>query len=298
MINSDCLYFENKNTNTTDYCRVNRAQYFSPNTYRECLQCFIEFQHIKIINQSMTNSCKQNFECIEFQFYNNTLFEFFFHNYLYLLKDLFKISNHSQSVNSLHIKIIHDSYKELTLKYIQSILKANGIDYSYLAFYLSNHRKQILLDLETDLSKIRLNAIRIEIVCNENTTYTFDITRDVKPVIHSNTCQISQSNENKNSSRKTTTRIHTSTINILLFIGGLIVFSIWILCICLCLYLRYYKWKINDSFNQRTSIVSSLFSTDSLNSRKDDILFSEEKTKSQVSKRLGHYGLYKFDNDF
>jgi hypothetical protein len=285
IVISRCLYFENP-IDSNNYCQLHKAENQSQRSYKECLRCYIKFQSIKIINQTLSNECQTNLQCIEFEFYNNTLFENFFSNYFYLLKDLFKISNNSQIANALYIYIKHDNIKELNLGYIQSIIKSNGIDYSYLFFTLVDYREDILLDLETDLLNIPLIAIQIQINC--------DVRRYDKPQIHSNNCVIIQSNNTKTTSIKSSIITPNSPINLFLFIGGLIVFTIWILCLCLCLYIRYYTWKNNDNLNQRSSIVSSMFSVDSFDSRNDDVLFNQY----QSSKQSTQFGLYLFDNEF
>ena len=298
-INSACLYFEH-HFHTNNYCIMNKAQNLSQISYEECLQCYIKFQPIEIRNQSLSGKCKSDLQCVELEFYNNTLFESFFHNYSHLLKELFHISNNSKIANTLYINIKHDNLKQFNLGYIQSILKSNGIDYSYLFFTLSDHRKQMLLDLETDRSTILLNGIQIQINCDENTRNIYYIGLYKKFIIHSNKClTIKLTNiNNENPPTKTNTINYKPRINLFLFIGGLIVFMVWILCLCLCLYFRYHKWKNNDSSDQRLSIVSSIFSMDSLDSRRDDILFSEQKNQYQLSKSTGQHVIYSLDNDF
>ncbi|CAF1374747.1 unnamed protein product [Adineta steineri] len=297
ITNSECLNFENENKNQSNYCRINRANSSDVDAYRECLQCSIKFSYTKLIDETLNRNCSEAFECIEFEFNDRTLFENFFSNYVYIFKNLYNKSPNSNSKNSLYITITHNNYEELNLTYIKSILKANETDYSYLSFSLYNNGKQILLDFQTDNSSKPLVSIRIIIICDGNKNI-YDITEGMTPIITTNTCVII----NKNNSRKISTTIQTSTqdylskTNLFLFIGGIIVFSIWILCICLCLYLRYYKWKNDNNFNQRSSIVSSMFSTDTYDTRQDDILFSQQK--NQKSKQIGQYGLYSYDNDF
>ncbi|CAF1044148.1 unnamed protein product [Rotaria sordida] len=266
-------------------------------------------RHLKIINKIWHDKCNRDFHCVEFVFYNNTLFERFFSNHSYIVNNLFKISINSKIYNTLYIKITHDNFNELNLTYIQSFIKPNGIDYSYLFFILSNYRKQILLDLETDLFKISLNGIEIQLYCDNNTKNTYYVSRYKMSPISSNNCVIIQSNNKKKFSTemitiKSSTIIHTSIktrvtkTNLFLFIGGLIVFSISILCLCLTVYLKYHKWKNNDNYNQRSSIVSSIFSTtDSLDSQKYDMSFSEQKKQDQLLKQSGQRGFYVLNND-
>ncbi|CAF3747380.1 unnamed protein product [Adineta steineri] len=287
------LYFYNNNNTTPTIANSSDVD-----AYRECLQCSIKFSYTKLIDETLNRNCSEAFECIEFEFNDRTLFENFFSNYVYIFKNLYNKSSISNSLNSLHITITHNNYEELNLTYIKSILKPNGTDYFYLSFSLNNNEKPILLDFQTDNSSKPLISIRINIICDDNNKNTYDIGEGVTPIITTNSCVIIK----KNNSRKISTTIQTSTqdylskTNLFLFIGGIIVFSIWILCICLCLYLRYYKWKNDNNFNQRSSIVSSMFSTDTYDTRQDDILFSQQK--NQKSKQIGQYGLYSYDNDF
>ncbi|CAF0915245.1 unnamed protein product [Rotaria sp. Silwood1] len=297
------LYFYNNNSTPT--IAIN----FSELVYQECLRCLITLRHIKIINRIWRDKCKRDFHCVEFIFYNNTLFEMFFSNYLHILNNLFKIPTDSKIYNTLYIKVDHDNFKELNLTYIQSFMKPNGIDYSYLFFILSSYRKQILLDLETDLFKIPLNGIEIQLHCDKNTKHIYDVSRYKESPTRSNNCVIFQSNNKKKFSTemitiKSSIIIHSSTkprvtkTNLLLFIGGILVFSISILCLCLAVYLKYRKWKTNDNNNnQRSSIVSHTFSIGSLDSQKDDISFSEQKKQNQLLKQPSQRGFYVLNND-
>ncbi|CAF4850302.1 unnamed protein product [Rotaria sp. Silwood2] len=232
----------------------------------------------------------------------------FFTNYFHILNNLFKIPTNSKIYNTLYIKVDNDNFEELNLTYIQSFMKPNGIDYSYLFFILSSYRKKILLDLETDLFKIPLNGIEIQLHCDKNTKNIYYVSRYKESPTRSNNCVIIQSNDRKTISTemitiKSSTIIHTSTktrvtkTNLFLFIGGILAFSICILCLCFTVYFKYHKWKNNDNNNQRSSIVSNAFSTDSLDSQKDDISLSEQKKQHHSLKQPGQRGFYVLNND-
>ncbi|CAF2955681.1 unnamed protein product [Rotaria sp. Silwood2] len=291
------LYFYNNNSTPT----IELA-------YQECLRCLITLRHLKKINKIWRDKCNRDFHCVEFVFYNNTLFEMFFTNYFHILNNLFKIPTNSKIYNTLYIKVDNDNFEELNLTYIQSFMKPNGIDYSYLFFILSSYRKKILLDLETDLFKIPLNGIEIQLHCDKNTKNIYYVSRYKESPTRSNNCVIIQSNDRKTISTemitiKSSTIIHTSTktrvtkTNLFLFIGGILAFSICILCLCFTVYFKYHKWKNNDNNNQRSSIVSNAFSTDSLDSQKDDISLSEQKKQHHSLKQPGQRGFYVLNND-
>ncbi|UJR30573.1 hypothetical protein I4U23_018101 [Adineta vaga] len=288
-INSYCLDFENSSAYLNNSCQLIQPTNITENTYRECLQCHLNFIPIELIHQA--DSCKQHFKCIVLIFYTNIIFENFFQKYLYLVKNLFEYSNHSVTQKSLHIQIEHDNYPELTLRYIQSILHSNGTDYSYLIFTLSDHRKQIQVDFRTNILNTLLTAIQILIVCNNDTTLLFYITSSTPSIFQSNACILSENNHS-NTTYRTSTKDFIPKTNLILFLGGLIIFLIWILCICSCLYVKYYKWKTHENVNQRSSIVSSVFSLDSsVDSRNEESLLTQQK------RQMGRYGLYSYSNE-
>ncbi|CAF1439334.1 unnamed protein product [Adineta ricciae] len=287
-IHNYCLYFQTSSSNLSNFCQSRASERTIETSYKECLLCEISFLSINSINQ--IDNCTHIFECVEFIFYNETLFEQFFQRYAYLIPNLFKPSGHSRIEKSLHIQIKHDNYQKLNFTYLQSVLHSNGIDYSFLTFSLRGNRKQIHLDLQTNFWNLSLHAVRIEIFCNETTKYFYDVTPSTNYSSQSHVCFDAE--YKLPTATQTPEKDSKVRLNLILFFTGLIVLLIWILCICTCLYARYCKWKTNDMVYQRSSIVSSVFSLDSTVSDRTENISSTKQVK-----QVGRYGLYAYNNE-
>ncbi|CAF1203026.1 unnamed protein product [Rotaria magnacalcarata] len=267
------------------------------------------------INDAWRGICKFKFHCIELRFFNTRAFEYFFKHYYYRLTEFFKISINSETSNTLYIILKRDKFEKLNLTYIQSFIKSNGIDYSYLFFILYQHRQERLLDLQTDRLNIPLTGIKIKLYCDKYTILDYYISRQNESEFHSNKCVKIISNSSKQYSSELTTMMTTTTTtnssmiiykkiknrvtitNIFLFITGLIIFLLCILFIFLNLFVRYDKWKNHHDFNQRSSIVLSTFSVDSFDTLKDDNSYFERKKPRQLLTKSSRSGSYSIFND-
>lgn len=280
-----CLYFQNSSSN---FCTSHIPSQDIEGSFRECLRCTLNFLPINLINQ--TDNCTHMFECIDLTFYNDTLFEQFFQKYTYVISNLFELSNHLRHKKTLYIGIEHDDYQELNLTYLQSVLRPNGIDYSYLMLYLLGYRKQIHLDLQQKFLNLSVVTLGITIVCNETTKYRYYVSSGTNYISQSHVCFDGE--YKLPTTTRTPEKPPKSKLNLIIFLTGLIVLLIWILCICACLYARYCKWKANNIGYQRSSIVSSVFSLDSTVSDR-----TESITPKKQVKQIGRYGLYAFNNE-
>ncbi|CAF3369410.1 unnamed protein product [Rotaria socialis] len=229
-------------------------------------------------------------------------------HYYSRLTEFFKISINSETSNTLYIILKRDTFEKLNLTYIQSFIKSNGIDYSYLFFILYQHRQERLLDLQTDRLNIPLTGIKIKLYCDKYTILDYYISRQNESEYHSNRCVkiVSNSSELTTTTRTTTnssmiiyTKIknRVTITNIFLFITGLIIFLLCILFIFLNLFVRYDKWKNHHDYNQRSSIVLSTFSVDSFDTLKDDISYFERKKPRQLLTTSSQSGSYSIFND-
>lgn len=282
IVTNGCFFFAHDVPLYYHKCEIYAPAYIFQFNYQKCLNCLITSARREKVNDTWRNICAKQYDCIELRFYNSKAFEYFFKHYYYLLKEFFKkLTIESDMYNTLFITVRRDHYQELNLTYLQSIIKSNGIDYSYLSVFLTNSRQNIVLDLESGLSSIPLSGIQIRISCNKHTILNYYVSRHNQNVMHSNACVTIASVTTKrysNSNRTTTnssviisTKTSRVTIaNIFLFISGLTIFLICIFFIFLNLYMRYDKWKKSHNYNQRSSIVLSTLSADSFDTLKDD----------------------------
>ena len=303
-----CLEFHRQDGPSTDYCAINTEQNSSATTYTTCLRCHIESFNRNITKKISDVECQESLRCIELQFSNTTLFEHFFAEYAHLLSNLFSRTMNNRS-NTLFIRLQHDQLKELNLLYLQSVLHFTGDLYSYLYFILSDSRQEIRLDLETGRSQIPLIGVRIEISCDQNIQTEYYVTSERVLTTHPGPCVIlssdaSQSVSTKRPERESSTivmkgpRSRLSRVHLLLFIAAGIILSSWTMCLCLYLYVRYVRWTKNSDMNQRSSIVSSVFSMDSFDSRRDEIVTGKYDNDTLLSKETSQRALYSFDHEF
>lgn len=264
-------------------------------TPRQCFDC----QIYSLPNSSSTlfDQCQNKYRCVHFNFADFSIFETFFHHFHDQVTNIFHPSSDGQRSNNLNIRIARDNLKEIVLSDFYSIVHFNRTFYPDFYLILVQNRFSININLDRNLSDVSLRGLSISVKCNETSEIHLMIVDDFNSTNRWENCALLYRNPHQ--IRYTTTESMQKEVKskkrwILLFIGAL-VFCLWFGCLTYLFFIRTRRWRNQADPNQRTSIVSSVFSNDSFESHKDEILPIEEKLDVEQSSLRG---LYAFDREF
>ena len=307
--NDACRLFEKTTKASRNYCHVLDTQETAHRVYERCLLCYVSHEDMHLSPGYADEQCFRRLHCVEFEFYNETLFERFFGEQPNLLSRLFETPDDPAISNTLYIKIRHDRFQRLDLDYLQRILLFDSEVFSNLHFILPTRRNSILLDLERGFAELPLVGLRVQITCENGNRVQHDKTKNGPLSNHTQDCVTRQSTvvpTTQAFSRESSTRNDSSTAwrrekfltrASLFLVAGVIL----VLCVCLLFtsiyaYLRWQRRKKDPMTNQRLSLASSAYSAESFDTGRDDRPPSDEKNSKD--EKISQFTSYQFDDTF
>ena len=274
-------------------CSITNATQDSRRNPRQCLTCKVQ----SLLNQSNAfGQCRNQYRCVHFSFTTFEMFTRFFARHHQEVTAIFNSSTTEERANNLNVKVEEDRLSELILSDLSSIVHFNRSFYPDFYLTLVEHRSTMVVYLDRDLSDVSLVGLSLSITCNQTDLVHLMFGTHLNPTNQTEKCvSVRRDRPRPRFNSTTTTPKSTGTKKRwILFLIGALLLLVWCVSLAYLFYVRSRRWRAQADPNQRTSVVSSVFSNDSFESQ-HEIAPMETKTNSE---KASVRGLYAFDRDF